>query len=729
VGVFTELRGPDLSQLRHGDPSASALPVSLSSILGLTVLALFLVWPTFAQTDPLKLSCESPARVQEPVRFGLSNLDPKMDPCVDFYQYACGGWIEANPIPNGEVYSDTTGVLQRWNESILYEVLEKARVDNPSRSPVERELGDYFAACMDEKQIEADGLKPIQPELDRIAAISDKHAFAIELGRLHRMLFRLANRISTSIYAAGSGEPLFEVSSIPDFTNTWRTLAIVDQGGLGLPDRGYYFRNDKNSAQLRKEYVDHIRRTLELSGFNTAAGDAVRVLNIENELARVSADPLSRRHFRTLDHRFSLQQLSDLMPAFSWEDYLNAISAPSSPEYIVTSPDFFRGVGRLLATVTLNDWKLYLRWHLLKDSAPMLNRALAEEHFAFYGKTLEGQQEQSPRRQHCLQAIDRDLGDALGRAFVQRTFSEEDRKKALEIFAGLKVAMAEDIASLSWMSATTKQVALNKLRALEIDVGYPEKWRDYSSVLIDRKGWAPDAFRGSEFEHQRRVQRIGKPTDRADWYITTLTPDAYNSVQQNRVLVPAGFLGPPFFDPNIDDAVNFGGVGAGIGHELAHTFDDHGREYDPKGNLRDWWTQHDSQMFNERAECVSKQYSGYTAVDDIKINGELTLGENLADAVGLRIAYQALEETLATKKGESAKIDGLSPEQRFFLSYALQWCGSTRPEVLRELASNNPHSPPKYRVNGVLSDTPEFWRASGCKNGQPMVRDNACRVW
>jgi putative endopeptidase len=570
---------------------------------------LFSVSTISAQTTAVGVPSRTLSNAHQPVRFSLSNLDPKADPCLDFYRYACGGWIDANPLPGDEVFWDTTEFLQRWNESILQDLLNKVQGNEPNRSVVEREIGDYFAACMDEKQVEADRLKPIQPELDRIASIKDKHDFASELGRLHRILFRVANRISTSIYAPGSGEPLFEVSSLPDFDNTTTALAIVDQGGLGLPDREYYFRNDEESIQLRRLYTDHIRKTLELSGFTADAQAAARVLEIETELARASADPLRRRHFRDLDHKFSLQQLYDLVPAFFWEDYLIAVSAPGSPEYIVTSPDFFRGVDKLLRTVSLDDWKLYLRWHLLKDASSMLNRTLADEHFNFYGRILEGQLEQSPRPQRCLEATDRDLGDALGKVFVQQTFSTDDKSKVLEMVAGLQAAMDEDIAALTWMSAATKQQAIIKLRAREITVGYPEKWRDYSTMRIDRQGWAENAFRAGEFEHQRRIQRIGKPADRDDWYITTPTPDAYNSVQQNRVVVPAGFLGPPFFDRNIDDAVNFGGAGAGIGHELAHTFDDHGREYDAKGNLRNWWTQRDSNLFKERAECVSKQYS------------------------------------------------------------------------------------------------------------------------
>jgi endothelin-converting enzyme/putative endopeptidase len=453
------------------------------------------------------------------------------------------------------------------------------------------------------------------------------------------------------------------------------------------------------------------------------------VLEIETELAQVSADPVTHRDFRNLNHKFSRKEFENLTPAFSWQNYLATVGALNSPQYTVTIPEFFKAANQLLQTVSLADWKLYLRWHLLKDVSPMLNRAFANEHFNFYDKILQGQQQQSPRWQRCLQATDRDLGDALGLAFVERTFSARDKEAASEMAVGIEAAMAEDIAKLGWMSPATKKEALSKLHTLEIKVGYPEKWRDYSIVRIGRNSWAENALHTGEFEFQRRIGRIGKPADRDDWSITTPTVDAYYSVQQNRMVVPAGFMGPPFFDRNMDDAVNFGGAGAGIGHELTHAFDNHGREFDAEGNLRDWWTPEDSRMFEKRAECVSKQYSQYVAVGDVKVNGELTLGENLADAAGLRVAFEALESSLEKRGRMPPRIDGLSPEQRFFLSYGLQWCGSTTPEMLRKLASNNPHSPPKYRVNGVLSNMSEFQRAFGCRKGQPMVRENVCRVW
>jgi putative endopeptidase len=694
----------------------------------LPVLLLSSIPSSFAQDVP-KPAGEKPVLSQAPVRFSASNLDRKTDPCVDFYQYACGGWITANPLPADEVRWDPGVILQRWDESVLLEVLEKAARNDPQRSKLEQEIGDYYAACMDDERIESEGIRPIQAELDRIAAIKNEHDFASEMGRLHRILFRLANPIiSTSVYAPGSGQPLFELSGLADFDNASLTLAVVDQGGLGLPDREYYLRDDEESVQIRKEYLEHIRRTLELSGTNSDTA-AAGVLAIETALARASADPASRRDFRTLNHKVSLRQLQNLMPDFSWSDYLLAVSAPVSPEYIVTVPDFFHRANELLRTIPLADWKLYLRWHLLRNASPMLNRALANEHFGFYGTILQGQKQQGSRGQRCLEATDRDLGDALGEVFIERTFSPGDKQRAVEIAAAVKMAMGEEIANLKWMTAATKQLALSKLRAIEIQVGYPDKWRDYSALQVNREGWARNAFLAGDFEQQRRVSRIGKAADREDWYITTPTMDAYYSAQQNRVVIPAGAIGPPFFDRNMDTAVNFGGLGSIAGHELTHGFDANGRNFDAKGNLRNWWAPSDSEMFQESAKCVSRQYSSYVVLGDVKVNGQLTLSENIADAAGLRLAYMALESTRSQESGPGEKIDGLSSEQRFFLSYALGWCGSFTPETLRKMLSSNPHSPSKHRVNGVVSNMPEFQHAFDCRKDQPMVRDNACRVW
>lgn len=685
------------------------------------------VWAQTPVTPPQSTSIT-------PIHFGMENLDPKADPCVDFYQYSCGGWIAAHPIPADEIYWDNSKILQRWNESLLHDVLEKVFSNDPKRSTIQQEIGDYYAACMDEKGVEVAGLRPIQPELDSIARIREKRQFAIQLAHLHKILMLLLSpggfQASPTIWDPGSHEPLFGFFRVQDFDDASKVVAIADQGGLGLPDRDYYLKDDKDSKELRKKYVEHIRKTLVLAGDSSdPAQSANRIMEIETTLARSWMDVVKRRDFNNMNHKLSLRQLQELTPGFSWSDYLEALNVPPSEHYLVTVPEFFAALNRLLETVSLDDWKTYLRWYLLRAASPTLSERFVSEDFDFYQRVLLGQQSQAERWKRCVRATDHDLGDALGQAFVELTFRPEDKEQALKIAIALEQALSEDIEQLNWMTPPTKKEALTKLSLVTNRIGYPDKWNDYSRITIRRNDWTSDRFRASEYALTAKLNQIGKPVDRSEWDMTPPTVNMYASPQLNSINVPAGILAPPFYEVKMDAAVNFGGIGAAIGHEITHHFDNSGRKFDAHGNLRDWWTPEDSKQFENRAKCVSNQYSGYTATGNTKLNGALTLGENLADASGLRFAYMALKHKLESGETSTAKIDGLTPEQRLFLSYGLSWCGNLTPELLRDMASNDPHSPPQYRVNGVVSNTPEFQQAFSCKKGQPMVRENLCHVW
>lgn len=666
-----------------------------------------------------------------PSHFGVQNLNRNADPCVDFYQYSCGGWLAANPIPPDEIYWDTGTILQRWNESILHDALEKASPNDPKRSTVQREIGDYYAACMDEKGIEAKVLRPVQPELERIVAINNKREFAVELAHLHKTLYLSLSAFGAvpSIFAPGSYQPLFGVFRVQDFDDASKVVAIADQGGLGLPDRDYYLKTDKDSTELRRQYVEHIRKTLGMAGTPDPAQSANRILEIETAFARSWMDVVKRRDFNNMNHKFSIQQLQELMPNFALRDYLQSLDVPPSEHYLVTTPEFFKTANTLLETVPLDDWKIYLRWHLLRATSRTLSRNFADEDFDFYQRILLGEKSPPDRWKRCVRATDHDIGDALGQAFVELTFRSADKDEALKIAIASEDALREDIEKLDWMTPTTKREALTKLSLVTNRVGYPEKWQDYSSVRILRDDWTGNTFRASEYAVVTKLNQIGKPVDRTQWAMTPPTVNMYAHPQLNSINVPAGILAPPFFESKMDAAVNLGGIGAGMGHELTHHFDDLGRKFDAHGNLRDWWTPEDSKQFEKRAKCVSDQYSQYVATGDVKLNGDLTLGENLADASGLRVVDMALKHSQETGKTSSAKIDGFTPEQRLFLSYGLSWCANVRPEFLRDMASNNPHSPPQFRVNGVVSSMPEFQHAFNCNSGQPMVRVNACRVW
>lgn len=664
------------------------------------------------------------AAVNEPDHFDLKSVDTAVDPCVDFYQYACSKWQAANPIPADQGGWGHGAKLALWNQRVLKDILEKTSAESAGRSAVDQKIGDYYASCMDESAVNAKGIAALKPEFDRIDALTNKSQLAGEIARIHQMTYALLPATDSGAAAA-----MFGFTSGQDLDDASKVVATADQGGLSLPDRNYYLADDPKSVETREQYVAHVQKMFEAMGENAtqAAADAKVILNMETALAKASMDIVKRRDPANLNHKLTAQELRALTPDFSWDKYLKAIQSPPTVHYLVATPDFYKGMNQLIVGESLDNWKTYLRWHLLHASANLLSNPFVQANFDFYNRTLAGQKEIRPRWRRCVAAVDRDLGEALGQAYVARTFGPESKQRMLAMVDALEHALTSDIQQLDWMTPATKKEALVKLNKIKDKIGYPNKWRDYSSLNIVRGDNLGNAFRSSEFEFNRQLAKIGKPVDRTEWLMTPPTVDAYYDPQLNTINFPAGILQPPFFDEQMPDTVNYGAIGAVIGHELTHGFDDQGRKFDPNGNLRDWWTEQDAKQFETRAKCVADEYSGFEATPGVHINGNLTLGENTADNGGLRIALMALESTLDGKQGE--KVDGFSPVQQFFVSFGQVWCANVTPQSLRLQAQSNPHSTPKYRVNGVVSNMPEFQKAFNCKAGQPMVRANACRVW
>jgi len=667
----------------------------------------------FATVILLLAAAAMPAQTAKTPGFDISALDKTANPCEDFYQYACGTWMKNNPIPADRAIWGRFNELEERNRAILRGILEQAAVTGAQRTQDEQKIGDFYSSCIDEKSIEEKGFSPIRPELDRIAALSDKKALTGEIVQLHR---------------AGANA-LFSFSSGQDFKDSTQVIAQADQGGIGLPDRDYYFREDAKSVELRRQYVAHVQKMFELLGDTPAkaAAGAKTVMEIETGLARGSLKPEERREPSRIYHKMSAAELAALAPGFSWQQYFSGVNAPPVTSLNVAVPEFFKAAQALIDREPLDNWKTYLTWHLVHAAAPLLSTPFVNANFEFYGRTLTGAKELRPRWKRCVQYVDNDLGEALGQKYVQQTFGAEGKQRTLQMVEALERALEQDIRDLDWMTPATKQKALEKLHAITNKIGYPDKWRDYSSVKIVPGDLVGNDLRATEFEFQRQLAKIGKPVDRNEWQMTPPTVNAYYDPQMNNINFPAGILQPPFYDNHIDDAVNFGAVGAVIGHELTHGFDDEGRQFDASGNLRDWWTPPDAKEFEERAACFVHEYSSFTAVDDVKLNGKLTLGENAADNGGVRIALMALRSVIADKS--TPKIDDLTPEQRLFLGWGQIWCQNATPEALRLQASTNPHSPGRQRVNGVVQNMPEFQKAFACKVGQPMVRQPACRVW
>ncbi len=660
-----------------------------------------------------------------------ASLDTAADPCVDFYQYACGPWMKSHPIPADRGAWGRGSELEERNLAVLRDLLEKAAAPDPGRTPVSRMIGDFYASCMDEPGIEARGLEPLRPELERIAAIRSKKALPAAIARLHAQGINLP---LAREYTATS--LLFRFGSEQDAKDATSVIAVVDQGGLGLPDRDYYFKDDASSAETRDRYRDHVTRMFVLLGDTqeSAAAAAKRVVAIETALARVSLEKVKRRDPENVYHKMTRGDLKTLAPGLEWKGYFAAVGAPPAQDLNVAVPDFFKGVDALLKSAALDDWKDYLRWSLARSSVPFLGQPFTAAGFEFYGRTLGGAREISPRWKRCASLTDTLLGEALGQAYVERTFGAEGKERTLKMVAALEKALRRDIETLPWMTEVTKKQALAKLAGIRNKIGYPDVWRDYRSVRIARDDFAGNVGRARAFEVARRLGKIGKPVDRGEWLMTPPTVNAYYDAQLNDINFPAGILQPPYYDNGADDAVNFGGIGSVIGHELTHGFDDEGRKFDPRGNLSDWWTDRDAAEFEKRAACLADEYSAFVAVGDVKLNGRLTLGENTADNGGLRIALMALQDTLAADPappgaGAPPPAGGFTPEQRLFIANAQAWCANYTDEAARLRAQTNEHSLPKFRVNGVVSNMPEFQKAFSCPAGSPMVRQEACRVW
>ncbi len=689
----------------------SRLAVVLSPS-GLALIALLAATPAFSQNAAPATPAAPELRV-----FDTSLIDKTVDPCENFYRYSCNGWFKRNPLPPDQTSYGRFTELFELNRLHLKQILEDNSKPDPNRTPNEQKIGDEYASCMDTANVNKLGLTPIQPELDRIAALRSADELPVLLAHLHTI----------------GVNAFFSFRSNQDFADSTQVISFYGAGGLGLPERDYYFRTDAKSAEQRKQYVEHVRKMFVLAGESDeqAAKDADAVMAIETRLAKASLTVTQRRDPQNLNHPTDVAALSKELTHFSLQDYVTAAHAPTSGKANDMEPKFFAEFNTVVAETPLDQVRTYLRWHLLTSYAgTSMPEAFETENWNFYAHILNGAEKQQERWKRCTSRVDREMGEALGQVYVAKYFPPADKQQAVEMTLAIEQAMAKDIDSLDWMSPETKVQAKEKLKTVMNKVGYPDKWRDYSKLVIVRGDALGNQQRVRVFNFNRDLAKIGKPVDKGEWYMSPPTVNAYYSSQENNVNFPAGYFQPPFFSAKEDDAANYGDMGSTVGHELTHGFDDQGRQYDKDGNLKDWWTKEDETKFKEKAQCMVNQYDAIEAVPGVHLNGKLTLGENLADLGGLWLAWIAWQDKAeAAHLDMSAKTDGYTPEQRFWIAYAQQWCTQTRPEQLRSQAQTDPHAPDEYRTNSVLQDLPEFAKSFSCKPSDKMVSAKPCRVW
>jgi putative endopeptidase len=678
--------------------------------LKLTILSLLLAMATQA-TNLLAQTTSAQSG-----RHGLDvkSIATTIQPCQDFYLYANGHWLAWNPVPADRTSWGAGSELYEKNLAVLHQILEDAaRYTTAPKGSATRKVGDFYRVGMDETKIEADGVKPLEREFAGIAAIRDIPSLQDELAHLHSLNIN----------------PAYTFFAYQDSKDSTRIIANLNQGGLGLPDRDYYTNEDDKSKEIRKQYLEHVAKMFELLGDkpSTAADEAKTVMDLETRLAKSSMTQVEQRDPNAVYHKMSLADVDALTPGYSWTRYFDGLGLTNPGDINVGQPEFFIEVGKMFAAVSLSEWKTYLRWNVIAATAGKLSSPFVNESFRFNGTILGGAKELRPRWKRVLQVTDQDLGDALGQLYVEKAFSPEAKMRAKVLVANLKAALHDRLIALDWISEATRKQALRKLDAIAVKIGYPDKWRDYSGLALDGGSYVLNDLQANGFEFERNLKKIGKPIDRTEWGITAPTVDAYYNPNFNEIVFPAGILQPPFFDARADDATNYGSIGSIIGHELTHGFDDQGRQFDADGNLKNWWTPDDEKNYNDRAALIDKQFSGYIAVDALHVNGKLTMGENIADLGGLKIAYLALQKSLEGKP-RPPNLDGYTPEQRFFLAFAQGWRRNSRPEAVRLQIATDPHSPPRLRVIGPLSNMPEFFKAFGCEGRRSIARPEAMRV-
>jgi putative endopeptidase len=692
------------------------------AVLSILLSLGFAVAPARSAEPPATPAAAAPAAAERPFTvlpytpsLDTSAMDRSVDPCVDFYTFSCGKWLDSNPIPADRSAWSVYAKTANGNQRFLWGMLEEAGRPVPGRDANTQKIGDYFASCMDEATIEKAGIAPLKSDLAAIDGLKSKADLAALLGRLH-----LEGESGSMLFGFGSGQSPKDASQV---------IGFAAAGGLSLPSPEDYSKEDAKSKEAREHYRAYVRKIFELLGDPQPASGVEAVLRMETALAKASLTPVERRDPYKTAHVMKRRDLQALTPAFRWDAYLKALGQPELADFNVTEPKFFQETEKQVAAISLEDLRRYLRFHLASTAAPYLSTPFVRANFDFYGSYLTGAKELSPRWKRCVGWIDRDLGEALGEIFVRKVFPAGNKTDTERMVKQIRGAMELRIEQSPWMTPETRKQALVKLHAMRDKIGYPERWRDYSALEVKRGDFAGNAERAALFETRRDLAKIGRPVDRGEWEVTPPTVNAYYNPFMNDINFPAGVLLPPLYDPKLDAAPNYGNTGSTIGHELTHGFDDEGRQFDAQGNLRDWWTPQDDKEFRQRAACVADQYAQYTVVDDIKINSQLTMGEDVADLGGTILAYLAWQEETKGKKLEPR--DGLTPEQRFFVGFA-QWdCAGERPEARRLSARVNPHSPHEFRINGVVVNMPQFAQAFACKPGQPMVKETAkvCTIW